>query len=75
MGSVGVARHGVPYAGTGAEYGYMCHDCGGVVPVDLCREHRRAVAPVMEPHPGGGICTALAKGWARAESSVPSAHP
>lgn len=53
----------------------MCHDCGGVVSVDWFREHRRAVAPVKEPHPGGGICTALAKGWARAESSVPSAHP
>lgn len=51
----GVDRHGVPYAGSGQSCPCVRHDCGGLVPVDWCAEHGRAVGPVMEWHPGGGI--------------------
>ncbi|MEV7525845.1 hypothetical protein [Streptomyces sp. NPDC091371] len=64
----GVLRHGVPHAGPGE--GCVCHrhDCGGLVPVDGCAEHGRAVGPVLEWHAGGGIrCTALQRRRAAAE--------
>ncbi|MFE1788072.1 hypothetical protein ACFW7J_06685 [Streptomyces sp. NPDC059525] len=58
----GVVRHGVPYAGS-AEGCCACarHECGGLVPAAWCAEHGTGAAPVMEWHPGGGLCcTALA---------------
>ncbi|MFF4457690.1 hypothetical protein [Streptomyces goshikiensis] len=70
----GVVRHGVPYAGPGSERVCTRHDCGGIAPVDWCREHGRAAEPVMDWHPGSGIrCTTLAEG--RIGASLPSAHP
>ncbi|MFD3558034.1 hypothetical protein ACFWWA_38985 [Streptomyces goshikiensis] len=72
-GSGGVVRHGVPYAGPGSECVCTRHDCGGIAPVDWCREHGRAAEPVMDWHPGSGIrCTTLAEG--RTGASLPSAH-
>ncbi|MFI5642371.1 hypothetical protein ACIA8H_33870 [Streptomyces goshikiensis] len=67
----------LPRAGRQPGQECMCkrHDCGGVLPVERCCEHGRAVGPVMEGHPEGGIrCTALAERWARAGSSAPSTH-
>lgn len=55
QGLAGVARHGVAYAGPGLACVCKRRDCGGVVPVDWCREHGRAVGPVMEWHPGGAL--------------------
>ncbi|THA46542.1 hypothetical protein [Streptomyces sp. A1136] len=60
-GSVGVVRHAVAYVGPGEACACKRHDCGGVVPVNWCREHGTEASPVMEWHPGGGIrCTLLA---------------
>ncbi|MGW0394406.1 hypothetical protein ACWDYJ_26665 [Streptomyces sp. NPDC003042] len=62
VGSVGVERHGVAYAGPGEACACKRHDCGGVVPVSWCAEHGGVVGPVMEWHPGGGIrCVELAR--------------
>ncbi|WP_329202681.1 MULTISPECIES: hypothetical protein [unclassified Streptomyces] len=61
VGSVGVERHAVAYAGPGESCVCKRHDCGGVVPVGWCREHGTEASPVVEWHPGGGIrCTLLA---------------
>ncbi|MGW1940485.1 hypothetical protein [Streptomyces goshikiensis] len=59
----------VAYAGPAPAYVCERYDCGGVAPVDWCREHGRAAGPVMEWHPGSGIrCTGLAR---RAASDAP----